>query len=365
MNRTIDQLGYEITTPIQEKAIPAILEGKDIIGQAQTGTGKTAAFAIPILERINVNQRRVQALVLCPTRELAMQTTEAFRNLSKHLPGIQVLTVYGGQSIEHQIRALRGGVHIVVGTPGRLMDHMRRRTLRLLNVAVVALDEADEMLDMGFRDDIQEILAATPDTRQTLLFSATMPKAILDLARKYQKNPEHIQIVNPTITVDAVLQYYIETFEHTKIDVLSALIRDQKSSLSLVFCKTKRRVDHLVETMRARGHIVAGLHGGMSQRERDAVMFKFRKRTIDVLVATDVAARGLDVSDVDAVFNYDIPQNAEYYVHRIGRTGRAGKAGKAFTLVVGRERLMIRDIQNHIRAKIVLLAAPVISKTTV
>lgn len=365
MNRTVADIGYQTATPIQEKAIPVILEGRDIIGQAQTGTGKTAAFAIPILERINTKQRRVQALVLCPTRELALQTAESFRKLSRHLNGVQTLAVYGGQSIERQIRILRSGVQVVIGTPGRLKDHLNRGTLRLDGITVVTLDEADEMLDMGFRDDIRDILSRTPASRQTLLFSATMPKEILDLARSFQKHPEHLQIENKTVTVEAVDQFFMETREHTKIEVISQLVRAHAPELALVFCNTKRRVDQLAKAMRIMGHRVEGLHGDMSQRERDAVMFKFRSRSIDVLVATDVAARGIDVKDVQAVFNYDLPQNAEYYVHRIGRTGRAGQGGKAFSLVVGKERFRMLDIQKATKAMVKQLPVPTMNAAVV
>lgn len=355
MNKTIAEIGYETTTPIQEQTIPLILEGRDIIGQAQTGTGKTAAFAIPILEKIDPQNRNVQALILCPTRELAMQTAESFHKLSAHMPNVRTLAVYGGQPIERQFKGLRAGAQIVVGTPGRIIDHIHRRTLRLDTVKVVTLDEADEMLDMGFRDDIEKILSRTPDTRQTLLFSATMPRAILELAGSYQKSPEYIQIEAKTVTIDAISQYYIETGESAKTGVLIALMKKFNPSLSLIFCRTKRRVDVLTKALAAQGYKVEALHGDLTQRSRDAVMQKFRSGQLDMLVATDVAARGLDVQNVEAVFNYDIPENTEYYVHRVGRTGRAGCDGKAFTLVVGKERLRIMDIQKLTRAEIVRL----------
>lgn len=355
MNKITSQLGYETPTPIQAKAIPAILKGKDIIGQAQTGSGKTAAFAIPILERLNPKSRKVQALVLCPTRELAMQTADSFRKLGKHIPGLQILAVYGGQSILRQLRELRYGVHVVIGTPGRLVDHLNRKTLNLKELSVVVLDEADEMLNMGFRDDMKTILSHTPENRQTVLFSATMPKAILEITRQYQNQPYHINIASDTMTVAEISQYYVETHEQNKIQVVSGLLHQHQPALTLVFCNTKRKVDKLVKTMQAEGHRAEGIHGDKSQRERDAVMNMFRTRTINVLVATDVASRGIDVRDVEAVVNYDVPQNAEHYVHRIGRTGRAGRKGKAFTLVVGKERAKIGQIQRHTKAQVIRL----------
>lgn len=359
MNRTIGHLGYTEPTPIQEKAIPAILEGKDMIGQAQTGTGKTAAFAIPMLEKLDMNKRHIQALVLSPTRELAMQTTQAFRRISRHLPGVETLAIYGGQPIERQISMLRRGVQIVVGTPGRIMDHIRRGTLKLDKVNIVVLDEADEMLDMGFRNDIQTILNCTPAARQTLLFSATMPREILELARQYQSSPQHICIESREMTVQQIKQYYLETAEGTKPVVLSKLIQKHEPGLSLVFCNTKHRVDKLVKVLLTKGHSAAGLHGGMSQNQRDAVMRRFHTRDVAVLVATDVAARGLDVKGIDVVFNYDVPQTADFYVHRIGRTARAGCDGKAFTLIGGMDRGMLREIQNHTRARMILEPNPI------
>jgi ATP-dependent RNA helicase DeaD len=358
MNRTIGLLGYTTPTPIQTQAIPAILQKRDVIGQAQTGTGKTAAFAVPILESLDLNKRHVQVLVISPTRELAMQTTLAFRSLSKHLPMVRTLAIYGGQSIEKQFSMLRQGVQIVVGTPGRLMDHMRRGTLKLDRTTVVVLDEADVMLDMGFRNDIQAILEKTPEERQTLLFSATMPKEILDLARKYQKEPQHIRIEGREMTVQQVKQYYLEIAEGTKPAVLNLLIEKHDPQLTLVFCNTKHRVDKLVKVLQTKGHSAAGLHGGMSQNQRDNVMRRFHTKDVDVLVATDVAARGIDIKGIDTVINYDVPQTADFYVHRIGRTARAGREGKAFTLVGGTDRGMLRDIQNHTRARMLVEPNP-------
>lgn len=358
MNRTIAKIGYTEPTPIQEKAISVVMEGKDVIGQAQTGTGKTAAFAVPILERIDIANRKVQAIVLCPTRELALQITEEFKKFSLHMPGIVTLAVYGGQPIERQTRLLHKGVQIVVGTPGRVMDHMRRGTLKLANVNVAVLDEADEMLDMGFRDAIQTILEQTSVVRQTLLFSATMPYAIKDLARRYQQNPVTIRTANQDMTVSAISQYYLETTERSKPVVISDLIYNHNPMLSLVFCNTKRKVEEVVDLLQRQGHKAVALHGDMRQFQRDEIMRGFRNKFFEVLVATDVAARGLDVKGIDIVFNYDVPQNAEYYVHRIGRTGRAGREGKAFTLILGRERRMIRDIQNLTKSHMIRESVP-------
>jgi ATP-dependent RNA helicase DeaD len=358
MDRTITEIGYTKATPIQERAIPAILEGKDIIGQAQTGTGKTAAFVIPILEKLDVHKHCIQVLVLCPTRELAMQSTAAFRRFSAHLPGVRALAVYGGQPIDRQISMLRNGVHIVIGTPGRILDHMKRRTLSFENVRIAVLDEADEMFDMGFRNDIQTILGSTPKDRQTLLFSATMPREILELAKRYQTNPQHICIESRELTVQKIKQYYLEIADGTKPMVLSKLLKKHDPDLSLVFCNTKHRVDKLVKVLTNQGHSVAGLHGGMNQNQRDGVMKRFHTKSVDILVATDVAARGIDVKGIDVVFNYDIPNNTEFYVHRIGRTGRAGHDGKAFTFIGSTERGMIREIQNFTKARMIMEPNP-------
>lgn len=361
IQKAVVDMGFEEATPIQYQSIPKILEGKDIIGQAQTGTGKTAAFGIPALEMTDPKNREVQVLILCPTRELAIQVAEELKKLSKYKKGIAILPVYGGQPIERQLMALKKGVQIVIGTPGRVMDHMERRTLKLNGVKMIVLDEADEMLDMGFREDIEFILEKVPDSRQTILFSATMPKPILDLTKRYQKDPLFIKVVHKELTVSNVGQYYFEVKEQAKPDVLSRLIDTYDLKLSLVFCNTKKRVDDLVEHLQARGYLADGLHGDMKQSQRDNVMSRFRKGAIEILVATDVAARGIDVYDVEAVFNYDVPHDEEYYVHRIGRTGRAGKAGRAFTFVVGREIYQIRDIQRYAKAKITLQKIPSLS----
>lgn len=352
LERAIIDLGFEEATPIQSLAIPRIMDGEDVIGQAQTGTGKTAAFGIPILEMVHSEESDLQAVILCPTRELAIQVAEELRKLSKYLKKIRVLPVYGGQPIDRQIKALNKGVQVIIGTPGRVMDHMRRGTLTLESVKMMVLDEADEMLDMGFRDDIEFVLRDTPTERQTLLFSATMSPEILKLTKKYQNDPQFLKVVPKELTVPEIQQIYFEVKEKMKLDLLSRLLDIHNPNLSLVFCNTKRRVDRLVSHLQVRGYLADGLHGDLTQRQRDRVMSKFRNGNIDVLVATDVAARGIDVEDIEIVFNYDVPNDDEYYVHRIGRTGRAGKKGKAFTFVSGKEIYQLRDIQRYTKTKI-------------
>lgn len=359
--RAVLDMGFEEATPIQSQAIPVILEGKDIIGQSQTGTGKTAAFGIPLLERINSEDRRLQALILCPTRELAIQVSEEFRKLLKYKDNIRVLPIYGGQPIDRQIAALRKGTQVVIGTPGRVMDHMRRRTIKAETVQMMVLDEADEMLDMGFREDIETILVKIPEEHQTLLFSATLSPEILDITKRFQRNPEFIKIVRKELTVPNIEQYYFDVKEKTKLDALCRIIDVYDPKLAMVFCNTKKRVDDLVEMLQGRGYFAEGLHGDLKQAQRDKVMQKFRNGTIEILVATDVAARGIDVDDIDVVFNYDVPQDEEYYVHRIGRTGRAGKAGKAFTFCVGKEIYKLRDIMRYTKTKIQQQKLPTLS----
>lgn len=359
--RAVLDMGFEEATPIQSQAIPVILEGKDIIGQSQTGTGKTAAFGIPLLERINPEDRRLQALILCPTRELAIQVSEEFRKLLKYKDNIRVLPIYGGQPIDRQIAALRKGTQVVIGTPGRVMDHMRRRTIKAETVQMMVLDEADEMLDMGFREDIETILVKIPEEHQTLLFSATLSPEILDITKRFQRNPEFIKIVRKELTVPNIEQYYFDVKEKTKLDALCRIIDVYDPKLAMIFCNTKKRVDDLVEMLQGRGYFAEGLHGDLKQAQRDKVMQKFRNGTIEILVATDVAARGIDVDDIDVVFNYDVPQDEEYYVHRIGRTGRAGKAGKAFTFCVGKEIYKLRDIMRYTKTKIQQQKLPTLS----
>ncbi|MFA7534321.1 MAG: DEAD/DEAH box helicase, partial [Tissierellaceae bacterium] len=337
IQRGILDMGFEEMSPIQSQAIPLLLEGKDIIGQAQTGTGKTAAFGIPIIEKCNPNERHVQALVLCPTRELSIQVAEEIARLGKYKKGVSVLPIYGGQPIDRQIRALKKGVNIVIGTPGRVLDHMRRKTLKIGNVTMMVLDEADEMFDMGFRDDIALVMNELQENRQTTFFSATMATEIMRFAARYQNNPQIVKVVHKELTVPKVEQSYFELKEHMKTEILSRLIDMYNPKLTVVFCNTKKKVDELTEELQSRGYFADGLHGDLKQSQRDTVMGKFRKGTIDILVATDVAARGIDVDDVDLVMNYDMPQDEEYYVHRIGRTARAGREGRAFSFVSGRD----------------------------
>ena len=350
--KAIEDMGFEETTPIQTNAIPLILKGKDIVGQAQTGTGKTAAFGIPLLEKIDTNSKKTQAIILCPTRELAIQVAEELKRLAKYKRRLTTLPVYGGQSINRQIKALKKGVQVVIGTPGRVMDHIRRKTLRLSNIDFFILDEADVMLDMGFIDDIETVLRDIPEERQTLFFSATIPKAIHDLSKKYQKNSKSVKVAHEELTVPRIEQYYCEIRRGDKLKVLTRLIDLHNPKLALVFCNTRKMVDKLNIQLQARGYLSDGLHGGLNQNQRDRVMSKFRNGIIEILVATDVAARGIDVDDIDIVFNYDVPQDTDYYVHRIGRTGRAGKTGKAFTFIVGKDIYKLRDIQKYTNTKI-------------
>lgn len=352
IQRAVSKMGFKEASPIQAQAIPAMMSGKDIIGHAQTGTGKTAAFGIPLLEKIDPDSKKLQAIVLCPTRELAMQAANEIRTLGKYLHNIKVLPIYGGQDIRQQIRALKSGVQVVIGTPGRVMDHMRRKTLKMNSLHTVVLDEADEMLNMGFREDIETILSSVPDERQTVLFSATMPKPILDITKKYQHEAQIIKITRQELTVPNIKQYYYEVKPKNKEEALSSLLNTYSPKSSVVFCNTKRQVDLLAHALVGRGYTAAALHGDLKQSQRDRVMKSFRKGSTDILVATDVAARGIDVQGIEAVFNYDLPQDDEYYVHRIGRTGRAGKAGRSFTFVNGREMYKLKEIQRYCKTKI-------------
>lgn len=349
--KAVTELGFEEPTPIQLKAIPIALSGRDLIGQAQTGTGKTAAFGLPLIQRINGASDKLSALILTPTRELAIQVAEELGKLSRY-KGIRTLPIYGGQEIGRQIRALRKHPHIVVGTPGRLLDHINRKTIRLDDVSFVVLDEADEMLDMGFLEDIQTILGHLPAERQTMLFSATMPPNIQKLAEQFLRDPEHVSVVPKQVTVPQIAQAYFEVPERQKFEVLSRLLDMESPELAIVFGRTKRRVDELTEALQKRGYSADGLHGDLSQSQRDAVMRKFREGSIDVLVATDVAARGLDVTGVTHVINFDLPQDPESYVHRIGRTGRAGREGIAWTFVTPREIDHLRFIERVTRQRI-------------
>jgi ATP-dependent RNA helicase DeaD len=344
--KAVDKMGFEEAAPIQTAVIPLLLAGRDVVGQSATGSGKTAAFALPAIERVDAHVRTVQVLILCPTRELAVQVAEETGKLALFKRGVHAVPIYGGQSYERQFRALAAGVQIVIGTPGRVMDHMARGTLQLAGLRMVVLDEADRMLDMGFRDDIERILAATPEPRQMLFFSATMPRPIQDLIGRYTKNPEWVKIEAHAQNAPQVEQVYFEVDRRSKIEVLTRLIDLHDFRYGLIFCSTKIMVDELDEHLHARGYAVDRLHGDMSQAQRDRVMEKFRRRGFEFLVATDVAARGLDLDDLEVVFNFDLPNDAEDYIHRIGRTGRAGKTGRAFTFVSGRE---LYKLQNMVR----------------
>lgn len=350
--RAVKEMGFEEASPIQAKAIPVVLSGRDLVGQAQTGTGKTAAFGIPMLQMLDTENKRPQAMILCPTRELAIQVSDEIRRLAKFMHGAKVLPIYGGQNITNQIRAIKKGVNIIVGTPGRVMDHLRRHTLKTEDLKMVILDEADEMLNMGFREDIETILHEMPENRQTLLFSATMPKAIMELRKKYQDHAKVVKIVKKELTVSNIEQSYFEVRSRRKLEVLCRLLDMYTPKLSVVFCNTKRKADEVAEQLKGRGYFAEGLHGDLKQSQRDRVMKSFRNGRVDILVATDVAARGIDVDDVDAVFNYDLPQDDEFYVHRIGRTGRAGRTGSAFTFVERKERRKLKEIMRYCRTKI-------------
>lgn len=353
MLKGLEAIGFSEPTDVQAKTIPLIREGIDVIGHSKTGTGKTAAFGLPAIEKVDVQNKNVQVLVLCPTRELAMQVCEEIRKFSRFVRGLRTAAVYGGQSIERQISALEKGVQIVIGTPGRVIDHLNRKTLDLQDVKMVILDEADEMLDMGFRDDMESILRKTPRTRQTLLFSATMSPDILRLTKRYQKSPEHIQIAAKEKTVNEITQLCYPVPKNRKNDVLYLILKEWEDSLVIIFCNTKKQVDDLTDSLKEMGVRAEGIHGDMKQAERSYVLTAFKTGKIKILVATDVAARGIDVDGIDVVVNYDIPQDLEFYVHRIGRTGRAGKTGYSYTFAEGRDDMRkIHDIERFTKAKI-------------
>ncbi len=359
MQRAITEMGFIEASPIQAKTIPALLDKKDVIGQAQTGTGKTAAFGIPLLELIHPEDKFVSSLVMCPTRELAIQVSLELKKLAKYKKHIGILPIYGGSSMSDQIHSLRRGIQVVVGTPGRIMDHLERKTLSFEKVKMVVLDEADTMLDLGFREDIENILKKMPAGRQTVLFSATMPKSILDIAHKYQTKPTLIKVTTENLTAASIEQIYFEVSNSTKMKAISTLMDVHSLKLALVFCNTKRKVDEVVGNLKSLGLKADGIHGDLSQNQRNEVLSKFKRGGINILVASDVAARGIDVSNIDAVFNYDIPMDIENYVHRIGRTGRAGKTGKAFSFVTGRnEMFRLRDIERYAKTKVQLGRLP-------
>jgi ATP-dependent RNA helicase DeaD len=350
--KAVHRLGYEKAAPIQAETIPLILAGHDIIGQSQTGSGKTAAFAIPAIERIDPHVRGVQVLILCPTRELAIQVAEEVYKLSAFKRTVHSVPIYGGQSYDRQIRALKQGAQIVIGTPGRILDHLSRDTLTLTNVRMVVLDESDEMLDMGFRDDIEEVLRSVPKERQFICFSATMSKPILELIQKQSTDPRTVKIEHKILTVPTVEQACYEIRGRSKTEALTRLIDLYDLKLGIIFCNTKRMVDELTEELVGRGYSADRIHGDMSQAQRERVMTRFRSSAIEFLVATDVAARGIDVENVEVVFNYDLPWDEEDYVHRIGRTGRAGRSGRAFSLIAGREIYKLQSIERYARTKI-------------
>lgn len=341
----IEKAGFETPSPIQEQTIPLALEGKDVIGQAQTGTGKTAAFGLPTLNKIDVENPAIQALVIAPTRELAVQSQEELFRFGRE-KGVKVRSVYGGSSIEKQIKALKSGAHIVVGTPGRLLDLIKRKALKLNGIETLILDEADEMLNMGFLEDIESIISRVPESRQTLLFSATMPDAIKRIGVQFMKDPEHVKIAAKELTTDLVDQYYIRIKENEKFDTMTRLMDVDQPELSIVFGRTKRRVDELTRGLKLRGYRAEGIHGDLDQGKRLRVLRDFKNDNLDILVATDVAARGLDISGVTHVYNYDIPQDPESYVHRIGRTGRAGKSGLSITFVSPNEMGYLKIIED-------------------
>ncbi|WP_305067546.1 DEAD/DEAH box helicase [Marinilactibacillus sp. Marseille-P9653] len=355
--KSVEGMGFEETTPIQEKTIPLALEGKDVIGQAQTGTGKTAAFGIPMLQKIDPSNRNVQGLIIAPTRELAIQTQEEIFRLSKD-KRVRVTCVYGGADIRRQIKQIQGGAQIVVGTPGRLLDHIRRRTLKLDKVETLVLDEADEMLNMGFIEDIESIIKEVPSERQTLLFSATMPTPIKRIAERFMKSPETVAIKTKTLSATTIDQYFTKARDNEKFDILTRLIDVQNPTSAIIFGRTKRRVDELAKGLEMRGYQAEGIHGDLSQSKRMSVLSDFKKGKMDILVATDVAARGLDVSGLTHVYNYDVPQDPESYVHRIGRTGRAGEKGVSVTFVTPQEMGYLRTIENLTKQEITSLRPP-------
>jgi ATP-dependent RNA helicase DeaD len=360
--KAVAKMGFEEASPIQSAAIPALMTGRDVIGQSQTGSGKTAAFALPAIEKVDSSLRAPQVIILCPTRELAVQVAEETAKLAFFKKGVRELPIYGGQSYERQFRGLEKGSQIIIGTPGRIMDHLDRGSLRLDAIHTVILDEADRMLDMGFLDDINKILGAMPAERQTVLFSATVPRPIANLIKTFTKDPEWIKIEAQELTVPAIEQVWYEVDRRSKMEVLCRLIDIDDIRYGIVFCATKMMVDELVEHLIARGYQADKLHGDMSQPMRERVMKRFRDRSIEFLVATDVAARGLDVKDIEVVFNYDLPNDGEDYVHRIGRTGRAGSGGKAVTFVAGREVYKLKDIIRFTKGKIRRAVVPTLEQ---
>jgi ATP-dependent RNA helicase DeaD len=350
--KAIKEMGFEITTPIQSQAIPVVLEGRDVVGLASTGTGKTAAFGLPAIEKIDSKSKNIQTLILCPTRELAMQVAVEIKKFLKFNKDVSVLAIYGGQDIRKQIFGLRKRPQIIVGTPGRVIDHIERRTIDFKNVNMVILDEADEMLNMGFRTDIERILKTVNQVRQTLLFSATMSRDIMQITKKYQKDPVVIKVKAEEKNIEAIDQTYFEIESPYKIDMLMDLINKNNPKKVIVFCNTRRKVDKVTTVLLRTGFNAAGIHSDIRQNKRDTIMKMFRSGRIEILVATDVAARGIDVNDVELVFNFEIPREAESYVHRIGRTGRAGKTGKAFSFVSREEGRLFSNVLRFVKTGI-------------
>jgi ATP-dependent RNA helicase DeaD len=360
--KSVDALGFESPSPIQARTIPIALEGHDIVGLSQTGSGKTAAFGLPALERVDTSNKQPQVLILCPTRELAVQVCEEIHRLSTAKKDLWAIPVYGGTPIDRQIRALRKGVQIVVGTPGRVMDHLRRKTMATDSIRLCVLDEADRMLDMGFREDMEIILDALPEQRQTLFFSATMNRGVEKLIRTFSRDPKQIEIESKALTVDSIDQEYYEVRNRSKIEVMCRLLDMEIKPRGIVFCNTKQMVEDATEALCARGYIADRIHGDITQTNRERVIKKFREGSIELLVATDVAARGLDIDDIDLVFNYDLPYDPEDYVHRIGRTGRAGKSGKSITFVYGRDIYRLEAIERYTRQIIRRMPIPTLDE---
>ncbi|MDX1636669.1 MAG: DEAD/DEAH box helicase [Balneolaceae bacterium] len=356
--RAIADMGFEEPTAIQEQCIPKILAGSDLVGQAQTGTGKTAAFGIPLVQKIDTNSNHVQALIQCPTRELAIQVTGELIKLAKFTNGLKVVPVYGGQSIGQQIKAIKRGAQIVVGTPGRTIDHLQRGTMKINQLEMIIFDEADEMLNMGFRNDMEKILSYTNGPIQTVMFSATVPRAIRDIMNRYMDHPETVTIEREAITAPNIDQYLVEVRDSVRTEAICRFMDTSNFNLALVFCNTKRKTESLTRELVSRGYGSDYINGDLSQNQRDRVMDKFRNGQIDILVATDVAARGIDVDDIDIVFNYDVPQDPEYYVHRIGRTGRAGRSGRAITFTSKRKNKQLHTIQRQLNSKLEYLPLP-------
>lgn len=354
----LESMGFENPTPIQQKCIPLLLGGKDVVGQAQTGTGKTAAFGIPVVQQTDSSIPEVQTIIMCPTRELAIQVTGELISIGKHIGGIQVVPIYGGQPISRQIKALKRGAHIVVGTPGRTIDHLRRGTMTLDHLKRVVFDEADEMLNMGFRDDMEQILSYTGGPLQTIMFSATMSKGIRKIMNRYMKDPQTVAIERKQVTAPNIEQHVVEVRDSVRTEAICRFMDINDFKLSLVFCNTKRKTEQVTRELQSRGYSSDFINGDLSQNQRDRVMDKFRTGGIDILVGTDVAARGLDIDDIDAVFNYDIPQDPEYYVHRIGRTGRAGRSGMAITFTTRGKRKQLKTIERQIKTKLQPLEMP-------